>query len=128
KTLRRIGALLRPYRGRAVLGLGFIVLGCLFNLPVSFLIKELVDQALSAGPWVLAAQAVILVRFFAAQAVLNMAGTYVAGAAGLDVVRDLRHRLYSRLQRLSLAYYDRTPSGAIIARFMDDVAAVQALI
>ena len=41
------------------------------------------------------------------------------------MVRDLRHRLYDRLQRLSLAYYDKTPSGAILSRVMDDVGAIQ---
>jgi ABC-type multidrug transport system fused ATPase/permease subunit len=47
---------------------------------------------------------------------------------GLAVVRDLRHHLYVRLQQLGLSYYDRTPAGAIMARLMDDVAAVQNLI
>ena len=43
-------------------------------------------------------------------------------------MRDLRHGLYDRLQRVGLAYYDRTPAGAILSRLMDDVAAVQGLI
>jgi ABC-type bacteriocin/lantibiotic exporter with double-glycine peptidase domain len=40
----------------------------------------------------------------------------------------LRHRLYARLQRLSLSYYDRTSAGSIISRLVDNVATVQALI
>ena len=52
----------------------------------------------------------------------------VIGRIGQGVVRDLRHRLYERLQQLGLAYYDRTPSGAIIARVMDDVGAIQVFV
>lgn len=43
-------------------------------------------------------------------------------------MRDLRHQLYARLQRLSLAFYDRTPSGAILSRMMDDVGAIQVFV
>ena len=43
-------------------------------------------------------------------------------------MRDLRHRLYERLQQLGLAYYDKTSSGAIIARVMDDVGAIQVFV
>lgn len=44
------------------------------------------------------------------------------------MVRDLRHRLYARLQRHCLSWYDRTPAGSIISRLVDDVSAVQSLI
>src|SRR5207249_3852587 len=64
----------------------------------------------------------------AAAAGLGLAGTLLMGRVGLAVVRDLRHRLYARLQRLSLSYYDRTPAGSILSRLTDDVSAVQALL
>src|SRR5690606_8062609 len=38
------------------------------------------------------------------------------------------HGIYERLQRLGLAYYDRTPTGAIISRMMDDVGAIQGFV
>ena len=69
-----------------------------------------------------------LLGVFAAQAVTAVAIAHVAGPVGLGVVRDLRHALYARLQRLGLPFYDRTPAGAIISRLMDDVAVIQALV
>jgi ABC-type multidrug transport system fused ATPase/permease subunit len=128
KTLHRIGVLLRPHRRRAVLALLLTFSACLLNSPIPPLIRALVDSALPAGAWAVAGYALALLAVFAAQAAVNLAGTCVTGEIGLAVVRDLRHRLYARLQRLSLAYYDRTPAGAIISRLMDDVTAVQALI
>jgi ABC-type multidrug transport system fused ATPase/permease subunit len=128
KTLPRIGVLLRPYRGRVVWAFLLTLLACLLNSPIPPLIRGLVDSALSAGPWTIAAYALTLAAVLVVQAAVNLLGSCVTGEIGLAVVRDLRHRLYARLQRLSLAYYDRTPAGGIIARMMDDVAAVQALI
>lgn len=101
---------------------------CSLNFPVPALMRALVDAAPAAGFGSIAALAAALLAVFAVQAAVNLAANGVTGEIGLAVVRDLRHRLYARLQRLSLSYYDRTPPGAIISRLMDDVSAVQALI
>ena len=125
-TLRRIGGWLIPYRARVALALGLTTLACLLNLPVPLLVQGLVDRVVTAGQWrALPLYALGLLAVFAAQAGLGLINTFVIGRVGQGVVRDLRHRLYERLQRLSLTYYDKTPTGAIISRMMDDVGALQ---
>ncbi len=128
KTLRRIGGLVRPYRGRVATALLLTTLVCLLNLPTPYLVQALVDGAPTAGAGVIAGYGLALLAVFAAQAAAGYAAARVTGGVGLGVVRDLRHGLYDRLQRVGLAYYDRTPAGAILSRLMDDVAAVQGLI
>jgi ABC-type multidrug transport system fused ATPase/permease subunit len=120
--------LLWPHRGRAGLALLLTLLACLLSLPVPALVRVLIDGALTAPPAVIAGYALGLLAVFAVQAGVNLGGACVTGEIGLAAVRDLRHRLYARLQRLSLSYYDRTPAGAIMARLMDDVGAVQGLL
>jgi ATP-binding cassette, subfamily B, bacterial MsbA len=127
RTLRRLGDLLSPYRRRIALAFGLTVLACLLNLPTPLLIQGLVDHA-GAAAAALPIYFLGLLGVFAAQAGIGLANSYVIGRVGLRVIRDLRHRLYVRLQRLGLSYYDRTPAGAILSRLMDDVSAVQALI
>lgn len=128
KTFHCIGTLLRPYRRRVALALLIALCCCLLNSPIPLLIRGLVDNAKSGGSWLLVGYALALLGTFAVQAAASLACTCVTGEIGLNVVRDLRHQLYARLQRLSLAYYDRTPAGVLISRLMDDVTAVQALI
>src|SRR5262249_6536255 len=65
---------------------------------------------------------------FGAQTVLTYVNSLVVGQIGQGVVRDLRHLLYERLQQLDLAFYDKTSSGTIIARVMDDVGAIQVFV
>src|SRR5205807_2012224 len=121
-TARRILGLIAPHRRRVVLCLGLTGLVCLLNLPVPLLIQGLVDRVVATGDLTsLPAFAGALLAVFAAQAGVSLVNTSVIGRVGLSVVRDLRHRLYARLQRLSLSYYDQTPTGVIISRLMDDV-------
>ena len=129
KTLRRIGGWLAPYRGRMTLALVLTALACLFNLPVPLLVQELVDRVVTQNQWnALPLYALALFGVFAVQAVLSLFNSLVIGQIGQGVVRDLRHLLYERLQQLGLAYYDKTSSGAIMARVMDDVGAIQVFV
>jgi subfamily B ATP-binding cassette protein MsbA len=124
-----MGGLLAPYRGRVALAFVLTCLACLLNLPVPLLVQALVDRVVTGGrfdtlPWCAAG----LMAVFVGQGVLGLTHTLLVGKVGLAVVRDLRHRLYARLQCLSLSWYDRTPAGSILSRLMDDVAAVQSLV
>jgi subfamily B ATP-binding cassette protein MsbA len=128
-TARRILGWLSPYRSDAATALGLTGLACLLNLPVPLLVQGLVDQVIAGGRWWdLAVYSLSLFAVFSAQAGFGLANGLVIGRVGQGVVRDLRHRLYDRLQRLGLAYYDKTPTGAIVSRLMDDVGAIQAFI
>jgi ABC-type multidrug transport system fused ATPase/permease subunit len=128
-TLRRIGGWLSPYRGQILLALGLTALACLFNLPVPLLVQGLVDRVVTQNRWnALSFYALLLLGVFLMQALLVLGNGLVIGRIGQGVVRDLRHNLYERLQQLSLAYYDKTPSGAIIARVMDDVGAISVFV
>jgi subfamily B ATP-binding cassette protein MsbA len=128
-TVARVLEILRPYPYQAAIAVGLTIVACLLNLPVPFLIQGLVDTVVTGGHWsALPAFAVGLLIVFAAQAGFSLANTLVVGKVGQQVVRDLRHRLYERLQRLDLSYYDRTPTGGIISRLMDDVGVLQGLI
>lgn len=126
KTLRRIGGWLCPYWGRMTLALLLTALASLFNLPVPLLVQELIDRVVTQNHWgALPLYALALFGVFVVQSVLSLLNSLVIGQIGQGVVRDLRHVLYERLQKLDLTYYDKTSSGAIIARVMDDVGAIQ---
>jgi ABC-type multidrug transport system fused ATPase/permease subunit len=129
KTLARIRDWLAPYRGRMILAMLLTTLACLFNLPVPLLVQAIVDRVATQGHWgALPVYAALLFGVFAAQAGISWLNNLVVGQVGQGVVRDLRHRLYERLHQVGLAYYDQTPSGAIIARVMDDVGAIQVFV
>ena len=129
KTIRRIGGWLAPYRGPMTLAMVLTVVACVFNLPVPLLVQGLIDRVVTRGQWdLLPLYSALLFAVFAVQAALSLSTSLVIGRIGQGVVRDLRHHLYERLQKLGLAYYDKTPSGAILSRVMDDVGAIQVFV
>src|SRR4051812_36103067 len=127
-TFRRVCGMVAPYRGRVLAAFGLTALACLLNIPVPLLVQGLVDDLASNGATLLPLYAAALLGVFALQAGVGLANAHAVGRIGLEVVRDLRHRLYARLQRVGLSYYDKTPAGSIISRLMDDVTGVQALV
>jgi subfamily B ATP-binding cassette protein MsbA len=50
---------------------------------------------------------------------------YLMNYVGQRVVANLRERLYNHLQTLSLAFFDRTPTGVLMARITNDVNSIQ---
>ena len=128
-TARRVTSWLAPDRKRVGVALLMTAVVALLNLPTPILVQGLVDRVVTPGRYtLLPAYLGGLLAVFAVQAGVSFVNTRLVGRIGQGVVRDLRHRLYDRLQRLGLRYYDTTPSGSIIARIMDDVSAIQVLV
>lgn len=50
---------------------------------------------------------------------------YIPGRATNLIVRDIRSQLFRHIQRLSISFYNKRPSGAVVARLMNDVATAQ---
>ena len=97
-----------------IVAVALTALACLCNLPVPLLVQALVDRVVTLGHWgALPLYAALLFSVFAMQAGVGWVNGLVVGRIGQGVVRDLRHRLYERLHRVGLAYFDRTPSPDI---------------
>ena len=60
--------------------------------------------------------------------VLSGAQTYFTGWVGERALADLRIQLFRHLQRLSLGYYERNRTGAIVSRITNDVEALDLLV
>lgn len=133
---RLLGAELRwalgfvlPYRARLAGVLALSLGGTAVALALPYLGKLLVDDALLGRD---AGALVRIVGLLFALTVVNFAlgvGSGVAYAkASADVLFDMRLALYRHLQRLSPAYYARTPLGEIVSRLNNDVGEIQRVV
>jgi ATP-binding cassette subfamily B protein len=59
---------------------------------------------------------------------IGIAQTYWANQVGLNVMQDLRNRLYSHLQHMSMRFFTATRTGEIQSRLSNDVGGVQAVV
>ena len=132
QTRRRLGVLFRlarPYRGRAALAIVTLVAYTLVALLPPYLVKLAVDDGIAEGD-LRTLNLVVLVFLLAGIAafVLSGAQTYFTGWVGERALADLRIRLFRHLQRLSLGFYERNRTGAIVSRITNDVEALDQLV
>ena len=129
RKLRKLLALLRPYRGRVTLMLVSLVLATGAALAPPYLAGRAIDDGIRAGD--AGFLTLILVLFIAAAAVnwlASYAETFLINWVGQRALQDLRLLLFRHLQRLSIGFYSRNKAGVIISRITNDVQALDQLV
>ena len=120
--LKRFLSYLRPHRGAVALLFAILLGGIAVDLAAPFLLRRAIDGPIAAGD---AAGLTRLAGFFFILVFLaglfETAQHYVSNYAGQRILYDLRVQIFDRLQRLPLAYYDKTPVGRLLTRVTGDV-------
>jgi ATP-binding cassette, subfamily B, bacterial len=132
QTRRRLRVLLRlarPYPTRSALAVVTLVAYTIVALIPPYLSKIAIDDGIDARN--LRTLSLVVVAFLAAGVAafaLSGAQTYLTGWVGERALADLRIQLFGHLQRLSLGYYERNRTGAIVSRITNDVEALDQLV
>ena len=124
RLLRYLG----PYRRQVALALALLLASALLQLAGPFLTQQLIDRAIPARDVSLASG---LALAFAGALVLEFGVEYahlmVTARIGQRAMLDLRLEVFAKLQRLGVAFFDRTPVGRLITRVTSDVEALNEL-
>jgi ATP-binding cassette subfamily B multidrug efflux pump len=128
RLMRRLLSYARPH-GRLVAGaLALLMLEGLLQLTGPLLTQFVIDVAIPARDAALATQAALWMT--AALSVGFVAGygeTMLTALLGQRVMQQLRVDIFSQLQRLPVAFYDRNPVGRLVTRVTSDVEALNEL-
>jgi ABC-type multidrug transport system fused ATPase/permease subunit len=125
-VLVRLLGLLRPHLGKVLITAlsAAGLMACSVTLP--YLTGRVIDDVLSAGdrdallPLVGIILVVALVR-----SGLAVVRRIVSGLVSLAVEYDLRNRMFSHLQGMSLGFFDRLPVGQLMSRASSDLQTVR---
>ena len=129
RRLATLARLARPYKARTTLAVVTLVGYALVALLPPYFVKLAIDDGIEKGD--LATLTTVVVAFVAAGIAafaLSAAQTYFTGWVGERALADLRIQLFAHLQRLSLGFYERNRTGAIISRITNDVEALDQLV
>jgi ATP-binding cassette subfamily B protein len=131
---RRVWALFTPYRRSLVLIVGTVLVSSGLGIVTPFLTQAVFDRALfpvggggvqlSLLAWLVAGMIAIPVI----SALIGVWQTYLTTLLGNRVMADLRSRLFAHLQRMDLAFFTATRTGAIQSRLANDVGGVQSVL
>ena len=129
ETWRRVWTFARPYRGTIALFLVLILVAALLALVPPLVIRRILDHSIDNGDraeiwWLagLAAAAAVI------DAVLQIAQRWCSARVGEGLIADLRRALFAKVQRLPIAFFTRTPTGAITSRLNSDVVGAQSAV
>ncbi|MFI9567026.1 ABC transporter ATP-binding protein [Streptomyces rishiriensis] len=125
-TLRRIGAFARPHRRRIAL---FVVLGMLTALlavATPVLAGRVVDAIVSHGDADTVVRLALLIAGIAVlEAALGILGRRLSSTLGEGLILDLRTAVFDHVQRMPVAFFTRTRTGALVSRLNNDVIGAQ---
>ncbi|MFE5038835.1 ABC transporter ATP-binding protein [Streptomyces sp. NPDC056683] len=125
-TLRRIAAFARPHRAGIV---RFVLLGvvtALLAVATPVLAGHVVDAIVSGHDTGTVVRLSLLIALVAvAEAALGVLGRRLSAALGEGLILDLRTAVFDHVQRMPVAFFTRTRTGALVSRLNNDVIGAQ---
>jgi ATP-binding cassette subfamily B protein len=116
----------RPYRRWIFVYLATIVVTSLLGLLPPLLFRSIIDTAIPTADRRLAVVlTTITVGAALASALIGIVQRWGASTIGEGMIHDLRVALFDKVQRMPIAFFTRTQTGALISRLNNDVIGAQ---
>ncbi|WP_285507842.1 ABC transporter ATP-binding protein [Actinokineospora sp. NBRC 105648] len=125
-TLRRVLAFARPHRGRIAPYLGLSVLLSALAVATPVLAGRVVDAIVrGSAPSVVITLAAVIALAAIVEAALGLVSRYLSAGIGEGLILDLRTKVFDHVQRMPVAFFTRTRTGALVSRLNSDVIGAQ---
>lgn len=126
RTLKRVVRFAGPHKKLIGGFLVFVVLDAALVVVTPLLVKYLLDEGIvGRNGAVVTAVAFAMVGVALIDAVLGVASGYLSARIGENLIFDLRTQVFGHVQRMSLAFFTRTQTGALVSRLNNDVIGAQ---
>ncbi len=124
--VRRVLGFARPYR-RLIVGFLAVIVGqAVLQVIPPLLFREIIDDAIPDGDQSqVTTLALATVLVFVVRAVLGIAERWYSAGIGEGLIYDLRVALFDHVQRMPIAFFLRTQTGALVSRLNNDVVGAQ---
>ncbi|MFI5025850.1 MAG: ABC transporter ATP-binding protein [Solirubrobacterales bacterium] len=129
RKVRWMLGLLRPYRKQVIFMLIALVAATAAGLAPPYLAGAAIDQGIVDEDT--GALTMIVLVFLVSALVYwgaSYAQTYLVGWVGQRALQDLRSRIYTHLQAMSIGFFTRHKPGVLISRLTNDVQALDSLV
>jgi len=125
-TARRIMAFARPYRFEISIFLLTVVLSAVIGVATPVFAGRVVNVITSGGDrmvvvWI----AVAIAGLAVVDAMLSFVQRWHSARIGESIILDLRTGVFNHVQRMPIAFFTRTQTGALVSRLNNDVVGAQ---
>ncbi|WAL63015.1 ABC transporter ATP-binding protein [Amycolatopsis cynarae] len=125
-TVKRVTRFARPYWASLVVFLVLTVISAVIAVTTPLLAGKVVD-AIIAGheAGLVIGLAVVVALLAVADAGLGLAERWQSARIGEGLILDLRRAVFEHVQRMPVAFFTRTRTGALVSRLNNDVIGAQ---
>jgi ATP-binding cassette, subfamily B, bacterial len=129
-ALRRAWTFARPYRTIIIWFLLAIFVSALIALVPPFAFRSILDRAIpeaqqTGDKTLIVVLAIVVVVAAISDALLAIVQRWCSARIGEGLIYDLRVALFAKVQRMPVAFFTRTQTGALISRLNNDVVGAQ---
>lgn len=122
----RLISYLKPYRRLLWITVVLMMVGALLTVVGPLIVRRAIDDQIELNR---TDQLGLLTLLFFGHLLLAFIFRYVQDALmawiGQRVIMDMRLQLFTHLQRMSVAYFDRNPVGRLVTRVTNDIATIE---
>src|SRR4051794_30532797 len=125
-TVKRVLGFARPHRSPIALFLALTVVDAALVVVTPLLVRSIVDNGILKEDTRLVVLLSLMVALVALlDAGLALAMGWLSSRIGEGLIFDLRTTVFAHVQRMSLAFFTRTQTGALVSRLNNDVIGAQ---
>ncbi|MGH2687282.1 MAG: ABC transporter ATP-binding protein, partial [Actinomycetota bacterium] len=125
-TLRRIAAFARPHRRALAAFLLLSVVVAVLTVATPVLAGRVVDEIVEGGSIGSVVGLAVLIAVIALlDAAVGVAERWQSSRIGKGLILDLRRAVFGHVQRMPVAFFMRTRTGALVSRLNSDVIGAQ---
>jgi ATP-binding cassette, subfamily B, bacterial len=124
--VRRVFAFAKPYHRDLVAFVALNVVASVAAVVPALLVKSLIDTAIPQGDRGLVTTIALAVAGLAVfDALISLLTRWYSSRIGEGLIYDLRGAVFEHVQRMPIAFFTRTQTGALVSRLNSDVIGAQ---
>ncbi|HXW38210.1 MAG TPA: ABC transporter ATP-binding protein, partial [Acidimicrobiales bacterium] len=125
-TTRRMIVFARPYRAILSVFLVFVVLDAVVGIINPLLFRSIINNGIiKHDKDLIIVLALIAGGVAVVDTVFSIAIRWVSAKVGEGLIYDMRSQVFAHIQRMPLAFFTRTQTGALVSRLNNDVIGAQ---
>jgi ATP-binding cassette, subfamily B, bacterial len=127
-TVRRIAGFAMPYKFEISIFLALVIVDAVISVAIPLLFRVVIDEVDTNGNGsrsVVIGVALAIAGIAVFDAGLSLIQRYFSARVGEGLIYDLRTRVFGHVQRMPVAFFTRTQTGALVSRLNNDVIGAQ---
>ena len=125
-TLRRVMRMALDYRGMLAVFLALVVVDAVLTTINPLILRDIINNGIGGHDTQLIIQLALLAAVIATLDMgVSLVQRYVSSRIGETLIFDLRRKVFAHVQRMPIAFFTRTQTGALVSRLNNDIIGAQ---